>query len=130
MNRLAVLAERLAVIRGDCHERAVADAEPRQSRVESADEFVGPGDLAVVWLARIAGRIRLRRLVGRVRIVQVDPDEGARARMPFEPSDRLADRDVAAFLENVEEARFVLRVGSEVEAIGELVETAAESRLR
>ena len=67
-----------AVVAGEHHQRAALPAG-RQQRAQLAQRGVGGGHLAVVGVARELGRERLRRLVGRVRIVEVHPGEGGPA---------------------------------------------------
>ncbi len=78
---LAVLAERLAVVRGHDDERA-GRVEALGERVEQPRELrVDVGDLAVVEPARKAEREARGRVVGRVRIVDVHPSEEAIGRL-------------------------------------------------
>ena len=130
MHQLAVLAERFAVIGGEDEQRVVADAEARQRPVEASDQLVGPGDFAVVRALGVSRGIGFGWFVRRVRIVEMHPRKRPLAPVAFEPCRRVGDRDVAAFFQDVEEARLVRRVGAEIETIGELVEPARQTGLR
>ena len=73
VRELAVFAEAFAVIRSDDHERW-----PRLSGEtieERAKGEVGPGHFAEVGIGRKPGRPFGRRLIGRVRVVDVHPRE-------------------------------------------------------
>ena len=72
---LAVLAEALAVIGGDRDDRVREAPAALEAREQAAELLVHVGDLAVVGPRREARREGLRRLVGRVRVVVVDPQE-------------------------------------------------------
>src|SRR5262249_61933891 len=78
--RLAVLAERLAVIGGERHERRAGPRVPR--REQPPQRVVREGDLAAVGIAaaELGGRV-----VGGVGIEEVDPDE-YRPRSTGEPA--------------------------------------------
>ena len=81
VRRLAVLAERLAVVGQHRHQRVARRAPGRAQRVEhAADLRVREGDLAVVGPPAKRSRYGARRRVGRVRVVEVDPrEEGPRS---------------------------------------------------
>jgi hypothetical protein len=105
---LAVLAQALAVVGRDHEQGLFAQAQPAQGLVEATDQLVRKGHLAVVEPARIAGGIRLRRLVGIVGIVEVQPQEGARRGRPLasdrlEPGHRGPGGDVTLLLERAQE---------------------------
>ena len=72
---LAMLAEPLAVVGGDDHQGAVEDAGLSQAGEEPAQLRVHVGDLPVVGARSEAVGERSRRLVGRVRVEQVGPEE-------------------------------------------------------
>ena len=75
MRALAVLAERLPVVRRDDDERAVERARAAQAIQKGTERRVRVGDFPRVRIGGVARSIRLRRLVGIVRIVEVDPGE-------------------------------------------------------
>ena len=80
VGHLAVLAQRLAVVGQHRHHR-VALVARRLDRVEhAADLLVGEGDLAVVGPARERALVGLGGIVGRVRVVEVQPGEEGPAR--------------------------------------------------
>jgi len=84
---LAVLAQALAVIRGDDHECPVG---PRLERAHDlAEGPVAGRDLALVRMPGILLGERGRRIVGRMRIVEVDPEKEGALRA-LEPRDRIA----------------------------------------
>ena len=80
MQGLPVLAQALAVVGGHEEERVVPQAESAESVVEAPHELVGEGHLAVVQPCGVARRVGLGRLVGVVRIVEVQPEEDPRFR--------------------------------------------------
>ncbi len=93
---LAVLAEALAVIGDDRDERAVEAAAALERRDQAADARVDVGDLAVVRRRLEAGGERRRRIVGRVRVVQMHPAEERLRAAAVEPLHRGVDHRIAA----------------------------------
>ena len=91
---LAVVAESLAVVGEEHDERAVVDL-PHAEKVEKpSGDRVRRRDLAVVGVGSITRLQRLRRLVGRVRLVEVEKREEApvrrlRADPALEPAARV-----------------------------------------
>ena len=113
---------------GEEHEdRAVPGARALEPRDEPADHLVGVGHLAQVLLPRVAGRERLGRLVGRVRVVEVDPGEELLRLHALEPLEREVHHLVALLLDGAEVHDLVLR---QVEAVGVVVEALADPPLR
>ena len=99
-----MLAEPLAVIRGDGQQRLRLEAETLERVVQLADERVGVRDFAVIGSIAIARRVRLGRLVRIVRLVEVDPQEDAVGRaLALEPRDRRAQRVSAGLLQRAQE---------------------------
>ena len=74
-----MVAEALAVVADDDNHRAVVEAERLELGDDAADLAVGEGNLAVVRVSLVTRRERLGRVVGRVRVVEVDPGEERRA---------------------------------------------------
>ncbi len=72
-----MIAQAFAVVGGDQERRIVLQTEARQRLLEPPDLLVGEGHLAVVETAREAPGPGLGRLVGVVRIVEVQPEEDA-----------------------------------------------------
>ena len=92
---LAVVAEPLAVVGGDDHERAVVERRVCAQVVEQlAHDGVGGGHLAVVRGA-VARAERLRRVPRDVRLVDVEEVEERRRRVRVDPAPREAERDAA-----------------------------------
>ena len=87
VDALAVLAQALAVVGRHHQERVVPQPQAAQGLVQAAHELVRPRDLAVVGPARVSAGVGLGRLVGIVRVVEVDPRE-ERARPAFPPATR------------------------------------------
>ena len=127
VHRLAVFAERLAVVCSHDGHRLVAQSQAGERGVEPADKIIGPRDFAVVRAIRVSRRVRFGCFVRGVRIVQMDPRERALRCVVLEPPDSVGDGHVAAFLENVEETRFVVGAGAEIELVRERVEAAAQA---
>ena len=125
-----MFAKCFAMVGGHDRQRAVANVETRQRVIEPSHQLVGPGDFAVVRAIRILRRVRLGRFIWRVRIVEMDPCERAIGGVPLQPCDGLSGGNVAAPLEDVKEIDFLAAVGARLDAIGEVVEPAAETRLR
>ena len=98
-----------------------AALEPRD---EPAHHLVGVGHLAEVRLARVAREEGLRRLVGRVGVVEVDPGEELLRLHALEPREREVHHLVALLLHGAEVDDLVLR---EVEAVGVVVEALVEA---
>ena len=92
VRRLAVLAQRLAVVRGEDDQRP--GARPvREERLEQAPERgVGRRHLALVGLVPEPRRQRLGGLVGEVGLVEVDPAEPGRIPGRVDEAARQADR--------------------------------------
>jgi hypothetical protein len=84
--RLSMLAEALAVVRQEHDQGLVVDALFLQQREEAPDDGIGRRDLAVVGPLLVAALERLRRLVGSVRLVEVEKGKhglaGGRLRQP------------------------------------------------
>ena len=124
---LAVLAEALAVVGEEDEDRAVPDPRALQPRDEAPHDLVGVGDLAEVRLARVAREERLRRLVGRVGVVEVDPGEELLRLHALEPREGEVHHLVALLLDGAEVHDLVLR---EVEVVGVVVEALVEAPAR
>ena len=77
MCALAVLAQALSVIRRDEHDRTVAFVPEIQCTKQTRELTVDERDLAVVRRPAVPLCQIRRRLVRRVRIVVVDPEEPA-----------------------------------------------------
>ena len=117
---LAVLAQALAVVRGDDHQRRVAQSrtvDPVQQALELA---VRVRDLARVEVAREALGEGRGRIVGRVGIEHMDPNEEGRAPRRVQPFQRpvhdLAAPPLAAVAARGDAARARERVVVHVEA--------------
>ena len=72
---LAVLAEAFAVIAEDCHQGVRFESHLLEAGEEAADLLVHVGDFTGVGIARVEMLIGLGRIVGRVRIEVVRPEE-------------------------------------------------------
>ena len=127
VTRLAVVAQALAVVGGEDDERALEQPLLAKPRREPPDHLVGVGDLGQVRLARIARGEGLGRVVGRVRVVEVDPGEEAPLADRLEPGERVVHDLVAGLLDRAERDHLVL---GEVEIVGVLVEALGEAPLR
>ena len=98
---LAVLAEALAVVREEDDHGPVVEPARLQERDELSDDGVRLRDLAVVGLCRVPRLERLRRLVRRVGLVEVEecerlPVRGPRREPGLEPGLRLGPRPLDA----------------------------------
>ena len=80
----------------DGDERAIEAAGPLERRDQAADAGVDVGDLAVVRRRLEAGRERRRRIVRRVRVVEMHPAEERLRAAAVEPLHRRVDDRVAA----------------------------------
>ena len=89
---LAVVAEPFPVVGCDHQKGPLEQASGLERLAQSSDQAVRVGDLRVVGPLRIARRERLGRLVGVVRLEQVQPQEERRARHLVEPGLGLPDR--------------------------------------
>ena len=100
VERLAVVAEPLAVIAGEDDQRVVEEAALVEGTPEVADERVGVGHLAVVRPSRITRLERLLRRVRLVGVVEVEPEEeraaGGPSRRASSPRRRRSPRRRAA----------------------------------
>ena len=96
MGLFAVLAEAFAVIAAEHHERVGLLARGRQPRQNPADLRIGEGDFAVVSITARLFEKCLRRIIGRVRIVEMDPGEERGVALPPQPCERRVGDDVAA----------------------------------
>ena len=86
VERLFMLAEPLAVIRGHGEQRLRLEAKPLERVVQLTDERIGVRHLAVVRSIAIARRVGFGRLVRIVRLEQMEPQEDAVGRaLAFEP---------------------------------------------
>ena len=73
MRRLAVLAQRFAVVSGQKHERPAVEAGPFEVFEKRFERRVGVGHFPVIKAAFEPGFIRLRRRVRLVGIPEMDP---------------------------------------------------------
>ena len=121
---LPVLPEALPVVGEEHEDRAVPDARALEPRDEAPHHLVGVGHLAEVPLAPVAREERLRRLVGRVGVVEVDPGEELLRLHALQPLEREVHHLVALLLDGAEVHDLVLR---EVEAVGVVVEALVEA---
>ena len=80
-----VIAESLPVVGEKNDEGAIVDSPPLQFRDPGPDDLVGARDLSVVREG-IAAAVGLRRLIGRVRLEEVEKREERSAVAAVEPS--------------------------------------------
>ena len=99
---LAVVAQALAVIRGDDDHRLVVGLLLPQPVQEAPDQLVGVGDLAVVGVGELA--VRRGRVVGRVRLVEMQEGEEGRLAALRDPAEQRLDRQRAVPLLRPERA--------------------------
>ena len=92
MEVLAVIAEALSVVARDDQERPLEQVPAFQHLAQPPDQAVRVRNLRVVWPLRIPRRIGLGRLVGIVRLEEMQPQEEGRAERLVEPGLRLLDR--------------------------------------
>ena len=120
----------------DGHDRRVEEPCCAQTVDEPAHLRVHVRDLAVVGRLREPGAERLRRVVGIVRVVEVDPQE-ERSRRPFRQPGQRAGHDLAAaslhrrvavFLTALDLEARVVRVEPAVEAGGEAAARVQDQR--
>ncbi len=107
-----VLAEAFPMIGEEGDDRAVGQLLLVEPAHDAADQAVDPGDFAVVSSpanSRVAAQIRFRRVVRRVRIVQVDPAEEPLIANALHPRQRLPQDLVAAPLHRIEADLLVFR---------------------
>ena len=96
--------------------------------VETANQLIRPGHFAIVEPLGIVRSVGLGRLVGVVRIVQMDPsEESVLPVVRLEPSDGLVGCDVPALLDRIQEAGVVTVF---LELVRVQVEATVEARLR
>ena len=121
---LAVVAEALAVVRGQNHQRSIKICTLFQGFAEVADQGVGVGDLALVGAPAILRRKRLRRRVGIVRVVEVEPQKERRGLVALvEPAHGFGDGLIARTLHRTEVR--ILEF-TEIEVVEVAVETAPD----
>ena len=82
--RFTVIVQSLAVVRKKENERPVVDSFRLEERKEVADDGVRACDLAVV-LQAVAASIRLRWIVGRMRLVEMEKVKQRPLRMSADP---------------------------------------------
>jgi len=85
---LAVLTPRLAMIAGQDQEGAAVPASGEERSHQRLEGQVGGGHLSRVGVPRVAAGEGLGRPVGKVRLVEVDPQEGRGSPGPTEPLQR------------------------------------------
>ena len=71
---LAVLSKTFAVVRRGDDQRGIVESVSLQVFEHLSNGIIGIGNLSVVGIAEQSSKTR-RRIVGRVRIVEVDPDK-------------------------------------------------------
>jgi hypothetical protein len=124
---LAMIAEAFAVVAHDYDDRAIEEVVCVQVRDDAAHLRVGEGNLCIVRAAAQTGGVRFRRFVRRVRIVQVEPAEEARAACAVEPPQCLVHDFVRRPLDVPQRDPAVLR---QVEVVEVRVEPLIEPPLR
>src|SRR5262245_11526113 len=70
-----MLAKRLAVVTGECHQRLPLCAGLQNRRKKRLDRRVGSGDFSQVWCGLVAAGEWLWGFVWKVRLVDVNPGE-------------------------------------------------------
>ena len=85
MERFPVLTKAFAMVPDNGQDRALGVGHIRELRKQLADSRVHEGDLAVVRVAGVALRERRWRIVRRVRVEVVDPEEEPLALLPRQP---------------------------------------------
>ena len=123
----AVPAEALSVVADHHDGRLTVETVRLQPRQQPPHLLIGEGDLAVVEAGHAArAELRaegLRRLVGRVRVVEVDPGEERLLRAALEPGQRSVDHLVGGPLHAAEvEVLVLLQVEAIVVDLEALVE--------
>src|SRR6516164_4413976 len=97
-----MLAQALTVISGEYNQRSVEKISLFEERYQAPHLCVSEGDLAIIGLAAIPAGIRLRRRIGKMRIVEVDPKQKRPMRIALQPAQRLFHHHVAAALHQVQ----------------------------
>src|SRR6516164_6922969 len=97
-----MLAQALTVISGEYNQRSVEKISLFEERYQAPHLCVSEGDLAIIGLAAIPAGIRLRRRIGKMRIVEVDPKQKRPMRIALEPTQRFVQHGVAAALHKVQ----------------------------
>jgi hypothetical protein len=128
MRVLAVVAQALAVVRRQHDQRPPVQAALAQPAGQAAHDVVGVGDLGDVGLP-VAGGERLRSVVGRVRIVEVDPCEELAVLDALQPAEGVVHHLVPPLLDRAQRHHLEL---AELEPVGILVEALPQppSRLQ
>jgi hypothetical protein len=124
---LPVVAEALPVIGHEHEYRAVPDALRLEPGHEPSHHLVRVGDLPEVGLSGVELVEGSRRLVGSVRVVEVDPGEETAGLHGLQPREGEIHDLVALLLDGAEVDDLVLR---EVEAVGVVVEPLVEAPAR
>src|SRR5262249_23950512 len=88
---LTMLAERFAVIAQYCDRRTVVELSAFQPCNQASEFMVGVGNFSVIEMVAILRAIGLRRIIGAVRVVEMEPKEERTMRGFGEPSDGMAD---------------------------------------
>src|SRR4051794_20538398 len=101
MAAFAMLSKSFTMIGHDGNQCPVEETAFLQLFEEVADDGVSVGDLSVVWIGRIAALERFRRIVGRVRIKEMNPNKCRDPRILFEPCERFRHNIGATVLESL-----------------------------
>ena len=117
-------AEGFAVIRHHRHQRTIVQPALTQIAKELSQSGVGVSDLTVIGIFKLLIE-RSRRIVRRVRIVQMHPDEKWRSAILAEPGDCVSDHISAATFDGIVASltRTALLMKSRVEIVESAVET-------
>ena len=83
----AVFAERLAVIAEGDDQRRIIETVLLEPRHQVSEFVIGIGNLAIVEVAGVFGAVGLRRIVGAVRIVKMQPEKKRASRSSLQPCD-------------------------------------------
>src|SRR6266403_6290175 len=93
---LSVFAQGLAMISHDGYQRAVIKPAQPQPTEEFAHRGIGVCNFAVVRRGSVLGLVRLRRIIGVVRVVEMHPDEERPLVVCGQPLQRVSDDFAAA----------------------------------
>ncbi len=81
----AMLAQRFAMVAQEQNQTLLVELVPLEPSDQTAEFMIGIGDLSVIQMPSILAPIRFRRIVGAVRIVQMEPEEERSPRILLQP---------------------------------------------
>ena len=89
-----MLAQAFAMVAAEHNQRVLIQTLFLQKTQQAAQLLIRKGDFAVIGLSRVFPAVRLRRTIGKMRIIQMHPQEELLLRVLAQPVQRQVGHDV------------------------------------